>query len=330
MQLCRKVQYIMLDSKQKKVLFLRFSSLGDIINANCDAMQIKKMHPEFSLTWMTDSIYADIIKLQPWVDGVIEWDRKNTGNRGFYKILQNVRHMGFDILVDMHATDRSSIFSLFSGIKQRYAIHYHFPFAHTEIGLKGLLGSSYNISKYQVYLCAPPVGKDTAKVLDDNSCKKLGLAIGASSVVKRWPIRQWIKFCRLASDSGYDMFLMGNGAEEAKIAEEITSSLSSQHIVNLVNRTSIIELIAVTAKMNAVVAGDTGLMHIARALGIPVAGLFGPNYPMIGDEYMKSLGICYFCNCPEKGCQKKECTRQCLEDIDALTVFEGVCQLLGD
>lgn len=316
-----------LTDKIQKVLFLRFSSLGDIIIANYSAMRIKEKHPEFNLTWIADSLYTDIVRAQPWVDDVIEWDRKNTGNRGFYEILHKVRHMGFDVLVDMHATDRSSLFSLFSGIKKRYAVHYHFPLAHTDIGLEELLGPSCDISKCPVYLYAPPLNGNIADMLS-SSHKKLGLAIGASSVVKRWPVLRWIEFCRLASDAGYDMFLMGSGPDEVKIAEEIMSSVDSKHIMNFVGRTTVRESIALTAKMNAVVAGDTGLMHIARALGVPVAGLFGPNHPMMGEAYMKSLGVCYFCNCPQKGCQKKECSRQCLEDIDALTVFNGVCRLL--
>ena len=79
-------------------------------------MRIKEKHPEFHLTWMTDSMYAGIVRAQPWVDGVIEWDRKNTGNRGYREILKKVRRMGFDILIDMHGSVLCSLFSLLSVI----------------------------------------------------------------------------------------------------------------------------------------------------------------------------------------------------------------------
>lgn len=292
-------------------------------------MRIKEKHPEFHLTWMTDSMYAGIVRAQPWVDDAIEWDRKHTGNRGYYEILKKVRHMGFDILVDMHATDRSSLFSLLSGIKRRYVVHkYHWPFAHTDVGLGGLLADVPDIGSCRKYLCAPQLVGDIANLVVSKSCKKLGLAVGASSIVKRWPVGRWIEFCRLASDAGYYMYLLGNGADEMQTAEEITSTINSERIINMVGRTSIADSVALTAKMDAVVAGDTGIMHIARALGIPVAGLFGPNQPMQGKEYMKSIGLLYFCNCPERGCQKKECSRQCLEDIAASVVFDGICRIL--
>ena len=53
-------------------------------------MRIKEKHPEFHLTWMTDSMYAGIVRAQPWVDGVIEWNRKNTGNRGYREIVKKI------------------------------------------------------------------------------------------------------------------------------------------------------------------------------------------------------------------------------------------------
>ncbi len=318
----------MLEDK-KKVLFLRFSSLGDIVIANYSAMMIKKKHPAFHLTWMTDALYAGIVRAQPWVDDVIEWDRKRTGNRGYCEILRKVRHMGFDILVDMHATDRSSLFSLLSGIPKRYAEHgYNWPLAHTNIGLGGLLGDCPNIGTCRKYLYTPTLNNDIAG-LCRKGYKKLGLAIGASSVVKRWPVRRWIEFCSIASDAGYDMFLIGNGQDELEAAETIISEVGSRHVINVVGRTSITDTVALTAQMNVVVAGDTGIMHIARALGIPVVGLFGPNQPMVGEEYMKSIGLLYFCECPDRGCQKKECSRQCLEDIPASVVWDGIRKIIG-
>lgn len=314
--------------KSKKVLFLRFSSLGDIIFANYSAMRIKEKHPEFHLTWMTDSMYAGIVRAQPWVDDVIEWDRKNTGNRGYREILKKVRRMDFDILVDMHGSDRSSLFSLFSGIRKRYCVIHRFPFTHTDFGLSGLMDTSLEMCDCPSYLCPPPVCGDEWQICESGR-KKLGLAIGASAAVKRWPVRRWAEFCRIASDAGYDMYLMGSGAGEAQAAREICGGAASPRVMDMLGRTSIEGSIALTSMMDAVVSGDTGLMHIARALGKPVAGLFGPNFPGAGTRYMDSLGACFFCACQDKGCEKLECSRQCLEDISAAEVFTAVERLLG-
>ena len=106
--------------KNKKVLFLKFSSLGDVIISNYYAKEIKRKHPDWHLTWLVDSLYKDIVKYQPWVDDLMTWDRQKEGNKGFIKTIKDVRSRGFDILIDMHNTDRSSFFSFFSHIPQRF------------------------------------------------------------------------------------------------------------------------------------------------------------------------------------------------------------------
>ena len=290
-------------------------------------MRIKEKHPEFHLTWMTDSMYAGIVRAQPWVDDVIEWDRKHTGNRGYREILKKVRRMGFDILVDMHGSDRSSLFSLFSGIKKRYSVFHRFPFTHTDFDFSDIMDTSLDIADCPKFLCAPPADLK----IPQTSCQgkwSIGLAIGASAAVKRWPIERWIEFCRFASNGEYMLYLIGSGPDEAAMAQEITAAVSSPCIINMVGRTSIAETIALAGQMNVMVSGDTGLMHIARALGVPVVGLFGPNFPGVESKrYIDSLGARFVCSCPEAGCEKLECTRQCLEDIGAAEVWKAVVRL---
>lgn len=315
--------------KSKKVLFLRFSSLGDIIFANYSAMRIKEKHPEFHLTWMTDSMYAGIVRAQPWVDDVIEWDRKNTGNRGYREILKKVRRMDFDILVDMHGSDRSSLFSLFSGIRKRYCVIHRFPFTHTDFDFSGVMDTSLDISECPKYLYAPQTDEKFVLRVEEGH-PRLGFAIGASVVVKRWPVPRWLELCRLVSQAGCYMYLIGSGGEEARMANEIMSGVPSPYIINMVGQTSLTESIALAGQMDVVISGDTGLMHIARALGVSVVGLFGPNFPgvRLPKRYIENLGAHFVCKCPNAGCEKLECTRQCLEDISAGEVFEAVEHLL--
>ena len=290
-------------------------------------MRIKEKHPEFHLTWMTDSMYAGIVRAQPWVDGVIEWDRKNTGNRGYREILKKVRRMGFDILIDMHGSDRSSLFSLFSGIKKRYSVFHRFPFTHTDFDFSDIMDTSLDIADCPKFLYAPSSDLKTSEI---DCCGKLclGLAIGASAAVKRWSTRRWVEFCCLASNGEYLLYLIGNGAEEAAMAQEIITDSASPYIVNMVGRTSIVESIALVSEMDAVVSGDTGIMHISRALGVPVAGLFGPNFPGVESKrYIDSLGARFVCKCPKAGCEKLECSRMCLEDISASYVWDAARRL---
>lgn len=314
-------------AKAKKLLFLRFSSLGDVIFANYSAMRIKEKHPEYRLTWVTDSLYAELVRAQPWVDDVIEWDRKATGNRGFCEILKKIRREGFDILVDMHGSDRSSLFSLLSGIAERYCVVRRFPLTHNAFSFDALMDTSRDISECPRYLHVPAFPKE--KLACAGGEKKIGLAIGASFAIKRWPVERWTEFCRLAGESECSLWLIGAGSDDEEAARAITEAAGSARLINTVGRLSVAESISLTGEMDAVVSGDTGIMHAARALGVPVVGLIGPNFPGVADgrRYTEHLGAFFICGCPDAGCRKHECGRRCLYDIGAEEVWRAASRL---
>ena len=307
---------------KKDVLFLRFSSLGDVIIANFAAMKIKEAHPDWRLTWLVDAIYVDIVRSQPWVDEVIAWNRRRDGNSGFMKIIGEVRRSEYAILIDMHGTDRSSFFSLCSGIPIRYCGKHRFPFTHTTHDAANFWDSSQQLAECRKYLCVPTIKKDWIPQHLRNG-KLLACAIGASYSKKRWPVDNWIEFCKLAAEHGYNFCLLGNGADEVAAANIISEAMPSQCFVNLVGKLSLSELIQVIDSTDLTVSGDTGVLHIARALGKPLIAMFGPT--SLGDtEYMKSLNNIFLCDCPKQGCEFYACDKPCMETIAPHSVIECI------
>lgn len=315
-------------NEKKKVLLVRFSSLGDVILANFYALKIKQKYPSWHLTWLVDSMYRDIVMSQPWVDDVILWDRKKDGNRGFIKIIKFIRSQDFDILIDMHNTDRSSFLSLLSGVPLRYADRLRLPFAHNIHSFKTIVDVSEKISECSAYL--HPI--EANKIIDryfknDKAKKRLTLAIGASYEKKRWPINRWMEFIKLALEANFILYLVGNGEDEIRGAEEITDAVKSKDLVDLVGKLSISELVQVVNETDATISGDTGILHIARALGKHIIGLFGPN--VLSAAYMKSLSKAHYCSCPELGCKNWRCSKRCLDTIPAEAVLESVIEIVG-
>ena len=313
---------------QKKMLFLKFSSLGDVILSNYTAMKLKEAYPDYSLTWVTDSMYEEIVASQPWVDNVISWNRKKDGNRGFFDIIKRIRREKYDLLVDMHTTDRSSIMSLFSGIRKRVSPYSgKYPFCLTGTldqrfscfseGLFGCRKYLYSLNKFAV--------KD---ICDKNKHKGkiIALPIGASYEKKRWPVESWTEFCRLCKEKDYVLILLGNGRDEVEASDEITANAGYDGIINLVGKLTMNELIDTVDFADATISGDTGTLHIARALGRPVIGLFGPT--LLKPGYMESLGATFFTACPDKGCEKWECTKECLSTISPADVCNKLELLL--
>lgn len=316
-----------MENKTSKVLFLRFSSLGDVMLSNFYAMKIKQMHPGWHLTWLVDSMYKELVKSQPWVDEVMTWDRQNEGNKGFIRTIREVRSRGFDILIDMHNTDRSSFFSFFSKIPERYAGRYRLPLAHKFHSFEGLYDKAEKISDCERYLCAPETTARIRNMLfDPDDRPVLTAAIGASYEKKRWPVGNWIEFCIMAVTSGHQIYLTGNGPEEEKNAVLIAESVRDSSLKNLAGKLSIPELVQVIDNSSLTVSGDTGALHIARALGKDTIAMFGPS-SIKNVSYVEGLKNVFYCDCPDKGCHDYECVRPCMETISPALVYDRLASI---
>ena len=74
------------------------------------------------------------------------------------------------------------------------------------------------------------------------------------------------------------------------------------------------------------VSGDTGAIHIARALGKKTIAMFGPS--SINDVlYVESLKNVFYCDCPDKGCHNFECSKPCMDTISPIAVYDCLANL---
>lgn len=319
------------DLSAKKVLVLKWSALGDIIIHTFSVRKLREYHPNWHITWVVDAMYADIVRMQPYVDKIIEWNRKKDGQAGFKKIIRQIKKEDYDVLVDLHSTDRSSLFALLSGIPERWCEVKKYPFTHNRVGLSKLLGGQTRAGTAK-YMDSDPPSENLRTLLAERGITEntpfIVSAIGASYEKKQWPSENWAEFCRLASSGGFKICLTGAGDSEDKEANGILRLANCENVFSLVNKISIIELIQLINVSSAVVSGDTGALHIARALGVPQAALFGPSALILNDrEYVGSFTRVFACDCPQIGCDNMSCEKPCMETIAAPGVYAAIKEI---
>lgn len=97
---------------------------------------------------------------------------------------------------------------------------------------------------------------------------------------RRWPTRSFgLLARRLVDGAGAAVAVTGGAAEKGLVAEVIEAS--GRDLLDLAGALSLQELVALLARAALLVANDTGPVHLASALGIPVLGLYGPNTPLL-------------------------------------------------
>lgn len=160
---------------------------------------------------------------------------------------------------------------------------------------------------------------------------------GASNgSAKRWPAPYWATLAdRLGGELGLRVVLCGSESERG-LAGEVTRAMQTRP-VDLVGRTSVDELTAVLAHAEIVLAGDTGPLHVAAALGRSVVGIYGPTDP--GNtgplaEVSRTLrsGLpcspCYDLRSPAD-CKLPDRSIACMWKVEPARVFRAVSDLLS-
>lgn len=105
--------------------------------------------------------------------------------------------------------------------------------------------------------------------LADSSAQLVAVCTGASWPTKRWPADRWRTVCSALPESGHRVVQLGHDDEVIGAG------------TNLVGRTSVRDAACVLRAANVLVCCDSGLMHLALAVGTPVVALFGPTEPSI-------------------------------------------------
>jgi lipopolysaccharide heptosyltransferase II len=176
------------------------------------------------------------------------------------------------------------------------------------------------------------------RVLDQSGVRSgarlVGFAPGAvGGHAKRWPPRRVVDvILRLTREAGAVCVLLGVEADR-DAGREIESSLPPDvRVVNLIGRTDLRALAGVLARSSAFVSNDSGAMHLAAAVGVPVTAIFGPTddrvtsplgEPGVHDMLLEPV----FC----RPCMLLECPidHRCMKRITTDRVFESVARHLA-
>jgi len=180
-------------------------------------------------------------------------------------------------------------------------------------------------------IAAPPPARDAAdRLLTEagwNGRSALAaLAPGAAyGGAKRWPPDRFAALAAALANDGVDSVLVGSGAD-ARTTREVARAARA---IDLAGRTDLPTLAGVLARCRALVTNDSGAMHLAAALGVPVTAVFGPTderatAPIGGDHAVVSYPV--WC----RPCMLRECPldHRCMRGIEVGAVFDAARRTL--
>ncbi len=270
----------------KKILVIRFSSIGDIVLCTPVPRLLKFAFPDAEIHFLTKPGYQDLLQENPYIHQIHLLDK--------HPILKafELKQLGFDCLIDLHVNSRTRFFKSILDIPT-----YDFPKINLEkwIAVHFKLPALPPIHIVDRYLQTLEIFgiKNDGKGLDFyshqnelNFCKKLlpnshqmfiAWAIGAQHKTKQFPSNKIIsilKQCQLP------IVLLG-GKEDGEMASKI-STLFPEQVIHFCGKLTIKQSAAMLSLSKFVVSNDTGLMHIAAALQKPIISIWGNTIPALG------------------------------------------------
>ena len=147
------------------------------------------------------------------------------------------------------------------------------PFVERSLDLARALGVD---APTELRLVAPQGADARARELLGER-PSVGLVIGSEWETKRWPAESFAALAERLAAAGLRPVLLG-APNERPLAEAVKAKLERAEVLDLVGN-EIVESVGVIAHLRAVVGGDSGLVHVGRALGTPTLLLFGPTDP---------------------------------------------------
>ena len=341
-----------------KILILKPSSLGDVVQA-LPVLRLLKLHFRGAeIFWWIDSALAPLLEDDPDLAGVVRFERKRWKSpRHWPEMLRSIRRLreqNFDLVIDLQCLARSGAFAWLArgkflvgldevreGARGFYDIAVRRASFHTHAVdwyLSVLPQLGVPVHNNFAWLPERPRVAAAVKrkwpgafVFKTQSAIRnpqlIALQPGARWQTKRWPAGNLAELVRLTVKNfpATRFAILGDAGD--KPPGEIISRAAPEQCLNLCGETSLPEMVEWLRLCDLMVTNDTGPMHVAAALGKPLVAIFGPTEPRRTGPYGHLKNVLRV-ELPCSPCFKGHCAyekpNECLNAISPAMVFERV------
>ncbi len=302
-----------------RLLVVRLGAMGDILHALPAVTALRQMHPDWVIDWVVEPRWRALLSAsgvpseasrgtaQPVADHLHfaptkEW-RKTPFRPGtlheITALRQALRAGCYDVALDLQGAVRSATIARLAGCRRRIGEETPRETAARVFFTERIVTHGEHVIDQDIELAAAVAGDDLTHVQPmlpvDPAAESWADAIlpknatqaailinpGAGWGAKRWPVERYAEVAQALTRRGLRV-VVNAGPGEEQLANAIvlqTDGAATAHTCTLD------QLIALTRRIRLAIAGDTGPLHLACALGKPVVGIYGPTDPSRNGPY---------------------------------------------
>jgi heptosyltransferase-2 len=335
-----------------KILIIRLSSIGDILLSTPFIRQARKKFPQSQIDFIVKSEYEELLKYNYHISNLITFN-VTQGLKELKEVKKSLIKNKYDYIFDLHNNFRSIYLKIgqFGSknfkIKKNKIIQFLYvkfkynkypqtiPISERYLNVGKMVGIEDDNSGLEIFW-NDKIEDSVIQILTNHGVEPkesfLTIAPGAGFYTKKWPIEYYrTLIAYILKNHHIKIVVLGNMHEQ----EEGKELAKFDKVINLTGKLSLLEAAVVLSKSNLLVSNDSGLMHMATAVKIPVLAIFGSTVKEFGffpyrskSKIVENINLyCRPCshigrhNCPKKHFK-------CMNEITPEIVIENFEELL--
>jgi len=286
----------------KRILVLRLERIGDLLMTLPALADLRAFAPAAKIDLVVGSWNADLARAIDPVDRVLcldaSWLAREVEGRGVVSLIAAARRLRgthYDLAVNFEPDIRGNIVLAASGA--RWIAGYRSggggplldvaldfdTAAHTSDNARRLVSAIFESpipAEQPPTLVVPSEAHENAsRLLIDAGQPLIGIHVSGGRAIKQWPVERFAEVGRrLVEHSGATILLTGAAGDRAMV-EAVKARLPEHKAIDVAGHADLLTLAGLIERLDLLVTGDSGPMHLAVAVGTPVVAVFGPSDP---------------------------------------------------
>ena len=281
--------------KHKRILIVRMDRIGDVVLSTPAIKAVRDEYPDSHIAVLVRPYARDIVDGNPYLNEVITYDKsgREKGVFGNIKFISHLKRKRFDLAIILHPKNSSHVLTFLAGIPERIGYDKKLGalltkrIPHTkQYGLKHEMDYALDLLGYigikpkdkSLYMPINKLSEEKIRaVFDKNGISEKDIVVvihpAASCPSRRWGLDRFAGTADILSKRFGAKIIIIAGPEDAAFGRNV-SKLMKIKPLDLSGKTSIADLASVLKRSRLLISNDSGPVHIACALGIPVISIF--------------------------------------------------------
>jgi ADP-heptose:LPS heptosyltransferase len=327
----------------KRILVIKLRAIGDVLLSTAVLPDLRAAFAGAEVDFLTEKFCSGVLEGNQHLSSLLVFDPKTESGPA---LIRRVRDNRYDIVIDLFGNPRSALVTLLSGARLRVGYRFNWRrFCYNRV-VEPRGGEVHNVEFNRDALRRLDIATGAGKPLfpvdpaaetfaerflqehNPAGARLVALNPGGGWMSKKWRPAQFAALGRMVSAADGTRLLVVWGPGEEAEAAEVVEAIGGAAI--LAPRTTLKQLASLLKRSSVLVTNDSGPMHIAASLGVPVVAVFGPTVPKLQGPVFTESEVVTLATLDCLGCGYTLCPigNPCMVDLPVEDVYRAYAKVV--